>query len=109
MDVRDLTASAYVLRFERNGIPFKAGQHILLGIKDDIQAREYSIYSAEQDDFFEGLIKEVQDGKVSRQLRHAKEGDVLNCDTSPTEWNVVPLVSSPLSTRTISVQPALAR
>ena len=78
ISVRDLTPSAYVLRFERNGIPFRAGQHILLGIKDDIQAREYSIYSAEQDDFFEVLIKEVQEGKVSRQLRHVNAGDVLN-------------------------------
>ena len=39
---RDLTDSTYVLRFERNGIAFRAGQHILLGMKEDIQAREYS-------------------------------------------------------------------
>lgn len=78
ISVRDLTPSTYVLRFERNGIPFRAGQHILLGIHGEIQAREYSIYSAEQDDFFEVLIKEVQDGMVSRQLRHVNEGDVLN-------------------------------
>lgn len=78
ISVRDLTPSAYVLRFERNGIPFRAGQHILLGIKEDIQAREYSIYSGEHDDFFEVLIKEVQDGKVSKQLRHVHQGDILN-------------------------------
>jgi ferredoxin--NADP+ reductase/benzoate/toluate 1,2-dioxygenase reductase subunit len=78
ISVRDLTPSAYVLRFERNGIPFRAGQHILLGMKDDIQAREYSIYSGEKEDFFEVLIKEVQDGKVSRQLRHVNAGEVLN-------------------------------
>jgi ferredoxin--NADP+ reductase/benzoate/toluate 1,2-dioxygenase reductase subunit len=78
ISIRDLTPSAYILRFERRGIPFKAGQHILLGVKKDIQAREYSIYSAEQDPFFEVLVKEVREGKVSRQLRNVKKGDILN-------------------------------
>jgi ferredoxin--NADP+ reductase/benzoate/toluate 1,2-dioxygenase reductase subunit len=76
--LRDLTPSTYVLRFDRNKIPFRAGQHILLGVKDDIQAREYSVYSAEQDNYFEVLIKEVQDGMVSRQLRHVKPGETVN-------------------------------
>jgi len=76
--IRDLTPTAYVLRFDRNGIPFRAGQHILLGKKDDIQAREYSIYSAEQEDYFEVLIKEVKEGLVSKQLRNVKPGETLN-------------------------------
>jgi ferredoxin--NADP+ reductase/benzoate/toluate 1,2-dioxygenase reductase subunit len=75
---RDLTESTYVLRFERKNTPFRAGQHILLGMKEDIQAREYSIYSAEQDDFFEVLIREVKEGTVSKQLRHTLPGDPLN-------------------------------
>lgn len=75
---RDLTPTAYVIRFDRNNIPFRAGQHILLGKKDDIQAREYSVYSAEQDNFFEVLIREVKEGLVSRQLRKVKPGEPLN-------------------------------
>ncbi len=78
ISTRDLTPSAYVMQFERKGIPFKAGQHILLGKKGDIQAREYSLYSAEQDDYFEVLIKEVQEGLVSKQLRKMNPGDPLN-------------------------------
>lgn len=78
INVRDLTPSTYVIRFERNGIPFRAGQHILLGKKNDLQAREYSIYSAEQDDFFEVLIKEVKEGLVSKQLKKSMPGDPLN-------------------------------
>jgi len=78
ISIRDLTDSTYVLRFERNQIPFRAGQHILLGMKTDIQAREYSIYSAEQDNFFEVLIREVKEGMVSKQLRHTNPGDPLN-------------------------------
>jgi ferredoxin--NADP+ reductase/benzoate/toluate 1,2-dioxygenase reductase subunit len=76
--IRDLTPTAYVLRFNRNNIPFRAGQHILLGKKDDIESREYSVYSAEQDDFFEVLIREVKEGLVSRQLRKVKPGEPLN-------------------------------
>ena len=77
-EVRELTPTTYVLRFERKGIPFRTGQHILLGLKGDLQAREYSIYSGEGDDFFEVLIKEVREGIVSRQLKRLKEGDQVN-------------------------------
>jgi ferredoxin/flavodoxin---NADP+ reductase len=75
---RELTPSAYVLQFDRNNIPFRAGQHILLGKKGDLQAREYSVYSAEQDDFFEVLIKEVKEGLVSKQLKRLKPGEPVN-------------------------------
>ena len=76
--IRELTPSAYVLQFDRSNIPFRAGQHILLGQKGDLQAREYSIYSAEQDEFFEVLIKEVREGTVSKQLKRLKPGDPIN-------------------------------
>lgn len=76
--IRDLTPTAYVIRFDRNGIPFRAGQHILLGIKGEIDTREYSVYSAEQDDYFEVLIREVKEGLVSKQLRNVKPGEPLN-------------------------------
>jgi ferredoxin--NADP+ reductase/benzoate/toluate 1,2-dioxygenase reductase subunit len=88
ISIKDLTDSTYVLRFERKGIPFRAGQHILLGIKDDIQAREYSIYSAEQDDYFEVLIKEVKEGIVSRELKHTHPGEALNFE-SPVGYFII--------------------
>jgi len=76
--IRDLTPTAYILRFDRNGIPFRAGQHILLGIKGEIDTREYSVYSAEQDDYFEVLIREVKEGLVSKELRRVKPGEPVN-------------------------------
>lgn len=79
--IRSLTPTVYVLRFDRNGIPFRAGQHILLGAEGDLQAREYSLYSGEKDNHFEVLIKEVKDGIVSRKLRRAKPGDVVNFES----------------------------
>jgi len=77
ISARNLTDSAYVLRFERDNTPFKAGQHILLGTEDDVQAREYSIYSGEHDDYFEVLIKEVEEGLVSKKLKKLKPGNLV--------------------------------
>ena len=75
--VRHLTESTYVLRFSRNGMQFKPGQHLVLGIPGSTDLREYSIYSGIHDDFMEVLIKEVDDGLVSRQLKHIRQGDPL--------------------------------
>ncbi len=44
-EIRDLTESTYVVRFDRCDMDFVAGQHITLGIPGDNQVREYSIYS----------------------------------------------------------------
>lgn len=78
ISIRELTPTTYVLRLDRNNIPFRAGQHILLGKKDDLQAREYSIYSSEHDDYFEVLIKEVKDGLVSRDLKQLDPDEPVN-------------------------------
>jgi ferredoxin/flavodoxin---NADP+ reductase len=78
--IRSLTDSAYVLRFDRNGIDFTAGQHVILGIKDENNAREYSVYSGEQDDFFEVLVKEVIEGDVSKKLKQLNTGAQLQLD-----------------------------
>tara|TARA_B100000809_G_scaffold266579_2_gene330019 strand:- start:1144 stop:1785 length:642 start_codon:yes stop_codon:yes gene_type:complete len=73
--IRDLTASTYVLQLERNGVAFKAGQCISLGVKDHGLNREYSTYSGEHETDFEFLIKEVAGGTVSCALRCVRPGD----------------------------------
>lgn len=75
--VRHLTESTYVLRFARNGMEFNPGQHLVLGLPGSSDLREYSIYSGTGDDFLEVLIKEVDDGMVSRQLKTIQAGDRL--------------------------------
>ncbi len=79
-EVRNLTDNTYVLRFDRHGMEFSAGQHITLGLYGDNQVREYSIYSTETDPFLEVLIREVDDGVVSRRLRRVSRGDRLSVD-----------------------------
>jgi ferredoxin--NADP+ reductase/benzoate/toluate 1,2-dioxygenase reductase subunit len=72
--VRILTPSTYVLRFSRNGMEFKPGQHLVLGLPGSDDLREYSIYSGTGDPYLEVLVKEVDEGMVSRQLRHIRPG-----------------------------------
>lgn len=80
ISVRHLTQSAYVVRMSRRGLRFRAGQHILLGKAGSIHNREYSVYSGENDDYFEVLIKEVDEGLVSKQLKKLKPGDMVQIE-----------------------------
>ncbi len=76
----DLTESAYILKMEKNGMKFDAGQHILLGKANDNDQREYSIYSGSEDEYLEVLIKEVIDGSVSKHLKNLQPGDMLKVE-----------------------------
>ncbi len=78
--VRELTLTTYILRLERKNIQLFAGQHISLGFGNDGATREYSIYSGENDPFIEVLIKEVEDGLVSKQLKRCEIGDKVRFD-----------------------------
>jgi ferredoxin--NADP+ reductase/benzoate/toluate 1,2-dioxygenase reductase subunit len=78
--VRHLTESTYVLELERKGMEFEAGQHILLGEPVNIHKREYSIYSGTHEDNLEVLIKEVEYGMVSKQLKKLRSGDLLEIE-----------------------------
>lgn len=79
-EIRYLTDDTYIIRFDRNGMLFRAGQHITLGIPGNNQVREYSIYSTEQDPALEVLIKEVDTGIVSKQLSKLIPGELLDVD-----------------------------
>lgn len=74
---RWLSNDIFVLRFERKGIPFRAGQYLLVGVKGSSEAREYSIYSSTEDECFEILIKKVDVGRVSTALSEVPIGGYL--------------------------------
>ncbi len=78
--VIDLTESTYILQIEKKGMKFEAGQHILLGMQNSTDQREYSIYSGVNDEHLEVLIKEVTDGSVSKHLKNLAPGDMLNVE-----------------------------
>jgi len=74
LDIRNLTESTYVLRLEKSDFVFKAGQYLVLNVPGDNKAREYSIYSAEEAPYIDLLIKEVDKGEISRELKYLKIG-----------------------------------
>jgi ferredoxin--NADP+ reductase/benzoate/toluate 1,2-dioxygenase reductase subunit len=65
---------------EKNDFTFTTGQYITLGFTGSIDRREYSIYSSENDKYLEVLIKEVDEGLVSKKLKRCKPGDYLDVD-----------------------------
>ena len=75
LEVRTLSASAYVLRIERGGLEFSPGQYINVGVAGRPDMREYSVYSGAGEDYLEVLVKEVEGGLVSRRLRRLRPGD----------------------------------
>lgn len=75
--VRFLTESTFVIRFDRAGLEFRPGQHIVVGLAGVLNQREYSIYSGEKDECLEILVREVPGGNVSLQLKNCQPGDFL--------------------------------
>lgn len=75
--VINLTDAAYILRFSKNDMQFKPGQHLVAGLMNTKDSREYSIYSGSEDEYLEILVREVEDGDVSRKLRKLSDGDTL--------------------------------
>ena len=68
-EIRNLTESTYVVQMNRYGMAFQSGQNLNVGLAGDTEKRDYSIYSGVKDDYLEVLVKEVEDGLVSKQLK----------------------------------------
>ncbi len=74
LDIKNLTESTYILRLEKNNFEFKAGQYLVLNVPGEYKAREYSIYSPEDAAYIDLLIKEVENGEISKELKYLKIG-----------------------------------
>ena len=76
-EIRQLTNETFSLKLPKARFSFKAGMHISLGIHGDYQSREYSIYSGENSENLEILVKEVDNGYFTPKLRKLKVGDLV--------------------------------
>jgi len=74
LGINNLTESTYILKLEKVNFEFKAGQYLVLNVPGEYKAREYSIYSPEEAPTIDLLIKEVDNGEVSRELKYMKIG-----------------------------------
>jgi ferredoxin/flavodoxin---NADP+ reductase len=67
-EIRNLTDASYVVRFDRSGLIFRPGQHLVIGLPGHDEAREYSVYSGKDDEYLEILVRRVENGLISRKL-----------------------------------------
>lgn len=74
LEINNLTESTYVIRLEKSDFEFKAGQYLVLNVPGEYKSREYSIYSPEDAPYIDLLIKEVDQGEISRELKYLKIG-----------------------------------
>ena len=77
LQVRMLTESTAIVRFERPDLHFEPGQYIRVGLEGDPEIRDYSVYSGADADYLEVLVRRVEDGLVSRQLVDLEPGDLV--------------------------------
>lgn len=75
-----LTEHTFILRLERKNLPFQTGQFITVRRSRTIDQREYSVYSGENEEFLEVLVREINDGKVTPQLKKLAPGDQVEVD-----------------------------
>ncbi len=78
--LRPLTEHTFILQLERKNLPFQTGQFVIIRRPRTIDQREYTVYSGEQEKFLEVLVREVNDGKVTPQLKKLKPGDQVEVD-----------------------------
>lgn len=78
--VEELTPETFVLHFERNGFQFTPGQYVVLRDPGTGEGREYSIYSSVKEDRLSFLVREVEGGDFSRQLRRMKPGSEIEIE-----------------------------
>lgn len=77
---RILNPETIVLQLTKDGFQFKAGQYLVLSFPDDKTSREYSIYSGENENFLEILIKIVPKGAFTNRIATVNVGDLLVID-----------------------------
>lgn len=65
---------------ERNNLQFQTGQFVILKNLNSSAKREYSVYSGENDDFIEVLVREIEGGKVSGRLKRLKPGTEIEVE-----------------------------
>lgn len=75
--IRYLTENTFVMQFERDGFRFKAGQYISLGYPGSEVNKEYTIYSGENDEYLEIIVREIIGGDMSQLLKSGKPGQLF--------------------------------
>jgi len=75
LSIENVGKANYILKVEKKDVKFKAGQFFSVGIPNLIINREYSVCSGEKENQLEFLIREIDGGILSKQLKNLKVND----------------------------------
>ncbi len=75
IEIENLSEGNFILKLDKKDIVFKAGQFFSLGIPGTNINREYSVCSGENENSIDFLIREIDEGILSKDLRKLKIGD----------------------------------
>jgi ferredoxin--NADP+ reductase len=87
---RTLTKDTFVLRTERPSSTIVAGQCFSVGLDRLGINREYSMYSAAEDDYVDFLIRKVEGGSLSTALSILVKGDMVELGGPYGEFRINP-------------------
>lgn len=79
-ELRWLSDLTFAVSLERGDLDFLPGQYINVGLPDEIDMREYSVYSGPEDEELEILVRYVEQGLVSKRLAGLGAGDELRVE-----------------------------
>lgn len=75
LNVINTSKGNFILRLNKNGVNFNAGQFFSIGHEKLGINREYSVASSNDKNYIDFFIREVEGGAFSGELRKLKEGD----------------------------------
>ena len=75
--IRYLTENTFAVQLHRDDFRFKAGQYISLGLPGAESNKEYTLYSGENDEYLEILVREIIEGDLTRQLKLVRPGQIF--------------------------------
>ena len=80
LEIINLTPETFILRLDRQNFKYEPGQYVILRMPDELDGREYSIFSGTTDAYLDFLIREIPEGEFSRYLRHLPEGSEIDVE-----------------------------
>jgi len=80
LEIINLTPETFILRLDRQDFTFEPGQYVVLRMPDELNGREYSIFSGTTDLYLDFLIREIPEGEFSRDLRHLPAGSQVDVE-----------------------------
>lgn len=92
--ITHLTDSTFVISLPKPKFEFKSGQCVwIMSDKNEYCIRKYAIYSGENDNNLEFLIREISEGELTPILKELKIGDNIDVDVPDGKFTLDPEIA----------------